>query len=189
MFLKPNWASGVEFKFMNPDDSLFVANDLRKKIHYNVSAWQEIDAALFQTIERDGKAIGLVVFIICLVACFNIIVTLSLTVLDRSKDIALLRALGATKSLIVAIFMVSGGLIGFFGALLGGLLGILLLSLFSGIRIGELQEFYFLEKIPVHFDLQFILLTALMAVFLSLLGSLYPAWKAARITPIQGLNV
>lgn len=188
LFGKPNWASGVEIALQQPDRALDIAQHLKETTDYNAIAWQQIDAALFTQIERDSTAIKLIIFIISLVAGFNVIVTLSLTVMDRSAHIALLRSLGAPKKLVLSTFVASGVFLSVVGALLGLGLGFIVLKLFSGIHLGELQKFYYLEKIPVEFDFALALLAFLTAVGLAFLGSLYPAWRAARVSPLVGIK-
>ena len=97
------WATGLEIGVKDPNNALDLAKALRKSFPYRIQAWQEIDKSLFEQIDRDGLAIKLIVLIIALVAAFNIIVTLSLSVLDRSKQIAILRSTGATRLFIVRV--------------------------------------------------------------------------------------
>ncbi len=188
LFGTKDWASGIEINFKNPDHALEISRSLKQKVPYQVVAWQQIDRGIFEQIERDSTAIKLIVFIISFVAGFNIIVTLSLTVIDRSKQIALLRALGAKKSLIIGTFVASGTLLGTLGATLGVGAGILILKIFSGIHLGDFQKFYYLEKVPVHIEVHFIVVAFLTSVLLSFFGALYPAWKASRVSPMHGLR-
>ena len=188
LFGSLNWASGIEISMKNPDQALLVSKKLNLEIPYNVISWQPLHTGLFEQIERDGTAIQLIVLIISFVAGFNIIVTLSLTVMDRAKQIALLRALGAKKSLVISTFVYSGIVLGIFGSTLGVICGLIILKIFSGIYLGDFQKFYYLEKIPVHIDFQLIIFAFFTSIFLSFIGALYPAWKASRVSPMHGLN-
>ena len=183
-----NWASGIEISMQDPDLALSVSKKLNLEVPYNVISWQQLHTGLFEQIERDGTAIQLIVLIISFVAGFNIIVTLSLTVMDRAKQIALLRALGAKKSLVISTFVYSGVILGILGSSLGILCGLGILKIFSGISLGDFQKFYYLEKIPVHIDFQLIIIAFFTSIFLSFIGALYPAWKASRVSPMHGLN-
>ncbi|APJ03848.1 ABC transporter permease [Silvanigrella aquatica] len=183
-----SWSSGIEVQLKNPEDALLVSKKLNQEIPYNVVAWQQIDPGLFEKIERDGMTIKLIVLIISFVAGFNIIVTLSLTVIDRSKQISLLRAVGAKKSLVISTFVYSGIILGILGSLLGVLSGLIILKIFSRIPLGDFQEFYYLDKIPVQIDLQLIVIAFITSIFLSFIGALYPAWKASRVSPMHGLT-
>ena len=155
---------------------------------FTIQAWQEIDRSLFQQIERDGLAIKLIVLIIALVASFNIIVTLSLSVLDRSKQISILRCTGATRGFIVRIFVAQGVTLGILGSIVGICLGLIVLRIFSGVDIGDLKAFYFLEKIPVEYDVPLVFFAIAVALGLSFLSALYPAYRATRVSPLQGLR-
>lgn len=188
LFGIPNWASGIEIQLSDPNQSLSVSNQLKEQIPYNTVAWEQVDSGLFAQIERDSTSIKIIVLIISLVAGFNIIVTLTLTILDRTKQIALLRSLGAQKSFIISVFVFSGTFLGILGSFFGLLCGLGLLEIFSGIHLGDFQKFYYLEKIPVHFDFELILIAFVTAILLSFLGALYPAWRASRIAPIIGLK-
>jgi lipoprotein-releasing system permease protein len=185
LFGEPNKAKGIEIKLKNPAQAFEISKLLKSQTPYTVKSWQEIHTGLFEQIERDGTAIKIIVLIITLVAGFNIIVTLSLSVIDRTKHIALLRCLGASKWLILRIFLTMGVCLGFLGSLLGVLLAFAVLKVFSGFELGELQAFYFLEKIPVDFDWQLFLKAVMVACGLSFLSALYPAYKATKVTALK----
>lgn len=188
LFGIPNWASGIEIKLKDPNQALFVSETLNKQIPYRSVSWEQVDSKLFSQIRRDSASIKLIVLIISFVAGFNIIVTLTLTIMDRTKQISLLRSLGSQKNFITAVFVLSGTFLGFLGSVLGALAGVGLLQILGGIPLGDFRKFYYLEKIPVHMDLQLIFIAFLTAILLSFLGSFYPAWRAARISPISGLR-
>ncbi len=188
LFGSDNWASGIEINLEKPDEALNVSKKLNVDLPYNVIAWQEIHSGLFEQIERDGTAIKLIVLIISFVAGFNIIVTLGLTVMDRAKQIAILRALGAKKILIISTFVCSGVILGLLGSTLGILAGLGILKIFSGISLGDFQKFYYLEKIPVQIDSQLIIFAFFTSLILSFIGALYPAWKASRVSPMHGIS-
>ncbi len=182
------WATGLEIRVKDPNKALDLAKTLRKSFPYRIQAWQEIDKSLFEQIDRDGLAIKLIVLIIALVAAFNIIVTLSLSVLDRSKQIAILRSTGATRLFIVRVFVAQGVTLGMVGSIVGVGLGLLVLKIFSGFDIGDLKAFYFLEKIPVQYDLPLIFFAVIVALGLSFVSALYPAYRATRVSPLLGLR-
>lgn len=181
-------AKGIEVAFQDPDDALPVARLLDEKLPYSARAWQDIDRNLFEQIERDGTAIQLIVLVITFVAAFNIIVTLSLSVADRQRQIALLRSLGASSRFIVAVFSIMGAILGGAGALLGVILATVLLKVFAGLELGELQAFYFLERIPVAFRPELFFWACLLAIVLSLVSALLPAYKATQVSPLTGLR-
>lgn len=188
LFGRPGFAKGIEVRFKDPTDALAVSQKLARSIPYSVRAWQEIDRGLFDQIERDGTAIKVIVLIITFVAGFNIIVTLSLSVIDRSRQISLLRSLGARRGFIVRVFVCMGAALGFVGAAFGVALGLIILRLFSGFELGELQAYYFLERIPVDYDPVLILSAFGVAFALSFLSALWPAWRATLVSPLHGLK-
>ncbi len=188
LFGEPGHAKGIEVRFKEPADALEASRALAPNSPYSVRAWQEIDRGLFEQIDRDGTAIKVIVLIITFVAGFNIIVTLSLSVLDRARQISLLRSLGARRGFIVRVFVMMGATLGFVGACLGVGLGLLILRLFAGFELGELQAYYFLERIPVVYDPTLILGAFGVAFVLSFLSALYPAWRATLVSPLLGLK-
>ncbi|MEY4064461.1 MAG: hypothetical protein RIR26_669 [Pseudomonadota bacterium] len=188
LFGAPGWATGLEIRVKDPSQAVVLAQRLRRNMPFTIQAWQEIDRSLFQQIERDGLAIKLIVLIIALVASFNIIVTLSLSVLDRSKQISILRCTGATRGFIVRIFVAQGVTLGILGSIVGICLGLIVLRIFSGVDIGDLKAFYFLEKIPVEYDIPLVFFAIAVALGLSFLSALYPAYRATRVSPLQGLR-
>ncbi|WP_158998032.1 FtsX-like permease family protein [Pigmentibacter ruber] len=188
LFGVDNWASGIEINLKNPDEAIIVANKLNIDLPYNVIAWQEIHAGLFEQIKRDGTAIKLIVLIISFVAGFNIVVTLGLTVMNRAKQIAILRALGAKKSLVISSFVMSGVILGLLGSTLGVVTGLGILKIFSGLSLGDFQKFYNIERIPVHIDVTLIVFAFFTSLILSFVGALYPAWKASKVSPMLGIS-
>lgn len=188
LFGSKNWVSGIEVNLTNPDDALEISERVNNELPYTAVPWQNIDKDIFNQIERDGTSIKFIVLIISFVAGFNIIITLSLTVIDRSKQIALLRSLGARKNNVIAIFVLSGFILGFIGSSLGVVIGYILLKIFSGLSIGDFQDFYYLEKIPVHMDFNLIAIAFSTSLLLSFFGALYPAWKATKVSPLLGLK-
>ncbi len=184
----PGMAKGIEVSFVNPDHALPFAKKLRSILPYSVKAWQEIDQNLFAQIERDGSTIQFIVFIITLVAGFNIVVTLNLSVLDRAKQIAILRSLGASRGAILRLFVWMGLILGVVGSLVGMIFGLMILFLFSNFETGELQSFYWVDKIPVQYEPKLFVMALLMSVVLSFLSSLYPAFKATKVSPLTGLK-
>ncbi len=188
IFGKPGWAKGIEIKLKDPKEAMVVAAALRSKIPYTIRSWQELDKGLFEQIERDGQAIKLIVLIITFVAGFNIAVTLRLSVVDRIRQIALLRSLGASRRFIVQVFLVMSGILGICGATLGVLMGLVILKVFSGFELGDLQTFYFLERLPVEYDWKLILSAFFVSLVLSFISALYPAYMATRVSPLYGLK-
>ena len=131
------------------------------------------------------------------IAAFNIISSLIMLVQDKGRDIAILRTMGATRGMVMRIFILNGASIGFIGTIAG-----LLLGLFVAHHIEELRkivqlitqtdpfspEVYFLTRMPSVVDAHEVVQVALMALGLSFLATLYPSWRAARLDPVEALR-
>ncbi|WP_114416388.1 lipoprotein-releasing ABC transporter permease subunit [Marinospirillum perlucidum] len=164
---------------------------------YRGQDWTQTQGNLFQAIQMEKRMIGLLLLIIVAVAAFNIVSTLVMVVTDKQADIAILRTLGASPRTILGIFMVQGLTIGVVGTLIGVGLGILLALNVSdlvlwienllGIQFLD-ANVYFISYLPSELrwdDVRFITLAALG---LSLISTLYPAWRASRIQPAEALR-
>lgn len=184
-------------------------NDLFKATHlsqelvnqlgypYRATNWTQTQGNLFQAIQMEKRMIGLLLMIIVAVAAFNIVATLVMVVTDKQADIAILRTLGASPGTIMRIFMVQGLTIGVIGTLVGVVLGVVLalnisdlvlwLEALLGIQFLD-ANVYFINYLPSELrwdDVRFITIAALL---LSLLSTLYPAWRASKIQPAEALR-
>lgn len=141
--------------------------------------------------------IGLLLMLIVAVAAFNIIATLIMVVADKRADIAILRTLGATPRQIMAIFMVQGSIIGLSGTLIGVVLGVIgalnvsslvgWLERVSGQHIFS-SDVYFISSLPSELQVLDVVVVAAVALSLSFLATLYPAWRAAQTQPAEALR-
>lgn len=164
---------------------------------FRVRSWMDLDKNLMRALAIEKKMMFIILALIILVACFNIASSLIMQVLEKTKDIGILRAIGATSLDIKRIFIFLGFLIGSIGAFLGGLFGILIASNINVIteRIEKITGFelfpsdiYYLSKIPVRIvpnDIAFIMIFSLG---LAIIASLYPAWKASKLNPAEAIR-
>ena len=139
----------------------------------------------------------LILTLIILVAAFNIISSLIMLVKDKGRDIAVLRTMGATRGMITRIFFMTGASVGVLGTAFGSALGLLFCEIIEAIRQG-LQKLtgvtifdpmiYFLSKMPAEVDPWEVTTVILMALILSFAATIYPAWRAARIDPVEALR-
>jgi lipoprotein-releasing system permease protein len=185
---KKSTARGIEFRLKNPEFALPIATRLQADTPFAVQPWQKLHQSLFDQIERDGRSVQLVVGIITLVAAFNILTTLTVNVVDRARQIAVLRSVGATRRFVLRVFVFMGVFLGFVGGIVGVLLGFVVLRIFQNVELGDLKSIYFLEKIPVTHEPSLILQALGLALVLSFVSSLYPAWKAVRTSPLHGFR-
>ena len=156
---------------------------------YIVTSWIDDNYNLFAVLKLEKLGLGVILFLITLVASFNIISSLVILVNEKGKDIAILKAMGVTNSSIRNIFIIQGFVVGFFGSSMGTLLGLFvcwILGNFSVIKIP--QGVYVTDKIPVLVDgaqVGLILFLSLLACFLV---TVFPSRKAAQQNPVEGLR-
>ena len=149
--------------------------------------WRERKGEFFQAVKMEKNMMGLLLSLIIAVAAFNIITSLSLLVMEKQGEVAILKTLGLKRSRILAIFMIQGAGAGIIGTIIGTLLGILLSSQLNVLMplIGLLPKGV---ALPIVLDYPGILIIALSAMFISLLATLYPSWRAAAVQPAEALR-
>ena len=159
--------------------------------------WRERNATFFSALEVERNVMFLILTLIVLVAALNIISGLTMLVKDKGHDIAILRTMGATRGAILRVFFITGASIGTVGTLAGLLLGVVVNLNIESIRqfLSELTrtelfspELYFLSKLPAEMDARETITVVVMALALSFLATLYPAWRAARLDPVDALR-
>jgi lipoprotein-releasing system permease protein len=164
---------------------------------YYVSDWTRTHGNLFQAIRMEKTMIGLLLMFIVAVAAFNIVSTLVMVVTDKTADIAILRTMGATPARIMRIFIVQGAVIGVFGTLVGtalGILGALNISAFISWLEGALghqflsADVYFISYLPSQLLWEDVMIISGSGLAMSLLATIYPAWRASRIDPADALR-
>jgi lipoprotein-releasing system permease protein len=198
LFLMNDTVSGINLKI----DNVYAAPALSQQLQVLVpnayiSNWTDQYGAFFKAIQLEKTMMFLILTLIIAVAAFNLVSTLVMVVTDKQADIAILRTLGATPRTIMWIFMVQGTLIGLIGTLLGVVGGVLLALNVTNIVNGlqnllHTQLFsssvYFLDYLPSELDFSDIFHIVIMALVLSLIATIYPAWKASRIQPAEALR-
>jgi len=164
---------------------------------YAVSDWQDTNASFYNALQVERNVMFLILTLIILVAAFNIISSLIMLVKDKGRDIAILRTMGATRGMIIRIFFYTGATIGVVGTIGGAVLGVTFAANIEAIRqwLQNLThtelfaaEIYFLSQLPSRLDAHDVLMTVLMALGLSFAATIYPAWRAARLDPVEGLR-
>ncbi|KGK43161.1 cell division protein FtsX, partial [Nitrincola sp. A-D6] len=190
---------GLRVAFNDLFQAPFLVRELASELArpMQVSDWTRTHGNLFQAIQMEKRMIGLLLFLIVFVAAFNIVSTLVMVVTDKRADIAILRTMGATPAIIMRIFMIQGAVIGFIGTSLGLLLGVILAltvsDLVSGFeRLMGIEflsaEVYFINYLPSQVQVSDLISIVTIALSISFVATLYPAWKASRTQPAEALR-
>jgi len=163
----------------------------------DVVTWQQTNSSFFNALQVERNVMFLILTLILIVAALNIISGLIMLVKDKGRDIAVLRTMGATRGSVMRVFFISGASIGVVGTLAGFALGLVFclnietlrqwLSELSGTELFS-PEIYFLSHMPAEVDSTEVALVVGMALFLSFAATLYPAWRAASLDPVEALR-
>ncbi len=194
-----NKVQSLEVFLNNADEVSQISPEVEKAVGRQVYSvdWRSRNQAFFSALQVERNVMFFILSLIVLVAALNIISGLIMLVKDKGHDIAILRTMGARQSSIMRIFIMTGMVIGVLGTILGLLLGVLTCA-----NIGHIQDFvswlfnvdvfnpqlYFLAKLPAKLEWGETALVVFMALFLSFLATIIPAWRAAKLDPVQALR-
>ncbi|MGY6518926.1 MAG: lipoprotein-releasing ABC transporter permease subunit [Lysobacteraceae bacterium] len=191
--------TGVRLKLHDMFESMRVSWDLADQLGgvYRVSDWSRDHANFFRAMKLEKTMIFIVVALVVMVAAFNLVSSLVMLVTDKQADIAILRTLGMRPGTVLRIFMIQGCLIGFFGVLLGVVGGVVLtLNLNHVVTAVETvfgfevmpKDVYYISGLPTALYWGEVAMIAGIALVMSLLATLYPAWRASRTAPAEALR-
>ncbi|MCX5806961.1 MAG: lipoprotein-releasing ABC transporter permease subunit [Proteobacteria bacterium] len=183
--------TGIEIKLKD----VYQADEIRKEIGkrlgfgYFGRTWIEMNKNLFSALKLEKIAMFIILALVILVASFNIISSLVMTVKEKKKDIAILKAMGARKKSIMKIFMVEGIAIGVVGALIGSFSGYMLCEIQSRFQIIKLSpDVYYITTLPMMISILDVILIASTTMIICTLSTLYPSYKASKIDPVEALR-
>jgi lipoprotein-releasing system permease protein len=198
-FTMGNRVTGLELK----SDNLYKVKDIAKEIRQRLGFpfytrdWMEMNRNLFSALRLEKIAMFIILVLIVLVAAFNIISTLIMVVMEKNKDIAILKSMGAPSRGILKIFVIEGLVIGVVGTALGTILG--LLAAFNLEKITDFvehlfgfkilsSEVYYIDKLPSQVNPLDVVLIVSTAILISLLATIYPSWRASKLDPAEALR-
>ncbi|MDE0332783.1 MAG: lipoprotein-releasing ABC transporter permease subunit [Nitrospinae bacterium] len=184
-------------------EDIFSAERISRKIQgalsgaYLSRSWQEMNRNLFSALKTEKTTLTILLLLVVVVAAFNIIGSLVMVVMEKGREIAILKSMGATSGAILRIFFVQGAFIGLVGAVLGTGGGLVL-----GWNLHVVEDFlerafgldilppsvYHIEKLPVQMTPFDVSVTAVVAFIICLAATLYPAWRASRVDPVENLR-
>ena len=191
--------TGIELYIKSPDNAPIIKQDLRKKLPENLAIfdWMDRNKNYLNALQVERNVMFLILTLIILVAAFNIISSMIMLVRSKNSDIAVLRTMGLGRTSLLKIFLLTGTSIGIIGTFFGSFVGLLFcwnidtiktaIEKFTGSELFA-AEIYFLSKLPAVVDPKEVGVVILMTLFLSLIASVYPAWRASSIAPAEVLR-
>lgn len=181
---------GLEVKITDIYQAGIIADEIKKKLGFGYVArdWMKMNKNLFSALQLEKTALSVIVALVVLVAAFNIVSTLIMVVMEKSKDIAILKSMGATSGNIMRIFMYEGLVIGSAGTILGVIGGLLLCELLSRYQFIKLPEVYPITTLAVKVLPLDVTLIAVSAIIITFMATLYPSWQASRVDPAVALR-
>lgn len=198
-FSLPDGVNLIELNVDDREQTHSYVKDLYKEFgeELSIRSWFQDNIQLINALEIEKTAMFVILLLIMIVAAFNIIASLFMLVKDKTKDIAILRTIGASRRQIMSVFILNGMLVGIIGTIVGTLTGLLfsrnienirkLLEKLSGNKIFD-PAIYFLYNLPSIVKLNDIILVASLAILISFLATIYPAYRAASLNPIDSMR-
>ena len=198
-FNQPDSVTVLEVVLKSPDEVAELAPKILEAggPSVYVTDWRQRNATFFSALQVERNVMFLILTLIVLVAALNIISGLKMLVKDKARDIAILRTMGATRGSVMRIFLIAGATIGVTGTVAGLVLGVLVclnidhirwfMSWLTGTELFP-AELYYLSELPAKMDVGETASVVIMALTLSVLASVYPAWRASRLDPVEALR-
>ncbi len=200
LFKLPHAVTQIEVNTVDADQAIAIGRRIRQAlgtIPVRVIDWTQNNNAFFAAVEVERNVMFLILTLIILVAAFNIVSSLIMMVKDKTRDIAVLRTIGASSGSILQIFLMCGAFVGVAGTVAGTLLGVVFCLNIERIRhvIESLSgtnlfnpEVYFLSRLPAVLQWHEVTQVVVMAIGISLVATIYPSWRAARTDPVEALR-
>ncbi len=199
-FQQPNQATQIEVRVDDPDTSRQVGQAILQALSgqpIRILDWQQTENSFFAAVQVEQNVMFLILTLIILVAAFNVVSSLIMMVKDKTRDIAVLRTIGAGRGSVLRIFLMVGASVGVTGTVVGTILGVVFCLNIERIQgwveaaTGQTvfdPTVYYLAHLPAKLDWHEVVQIIVMALVLSLLATLYPSWRAARTDPVEALR-
>ncbi len=191
--------TGISIRFRNVDDAEKWKFQIRGVFpsNYFIRSWFDMNHNFFQALKVEKSVMTILLALIVMVAVFNIVATLTMVVMEKTKDIGILRALGATRAAISRIFLIEGFSIGFLGIVSGTILGLFLafnlnpisdfIKQTTGLEVFP-SDIYYFDRIPADVHPEDVIVTVCFALVACILAGVYPAMRAASLNPVEALR-
>ena len=191
--------TGIEVKTPQPEAAFHVRTVLQQRLGsgFWIQDWMEMNHNFFRALRLEKATMFVILFLVVLVAAFNIVSSLIMAVMEKSQEIAILKTMGASSAGIMAIFVINGGIIGVIGTLAGLILGLAMafnlepvlgfIEKVFGIQILS-GEVYYIDHLPSKVVFSDVMWITGISLTISLFATLYPAWRAARVDPVEALR-
>ncbi len=200
-FQQPNQVTQIEVSVDDPDQARPIGRAILQALGPNTPVrivdWQQTNNSFFAAVKVEQNVMFLILTLIILVAAFNVVSSLIMMVKDKTRDIAVMRTIGAGRGSILRIFLMVGASVGVTGTVVGTLLGVLFclnieriqgwVEALTGQTVFD-PTVYYLAHLPARLDWREVVEIIVMALVLSLLATLYPSWRAARTDPVEALR-
>jgi lipoprotein-releasing system permease protein len=191
LFATPGAVSGLSIYLDREEDADRIKRELQKKLGYPyvVQSWMDMNRTLFSALKLEKTVMFLILALIIFVACLNIAGCLTILVMNKTKDIGVLKALGARPADLVKIFALDGLALGITGAFSGAVLGMGICWVLKNTSLVVLpKEIYYIDRLPVQIGVMDTSLVLAVAVLLSFVSALYPAIVAGKLDPVKALR-
>jgi lipoprotein-releasing system permease protein len=183
--------TGIEVKITDMYQAIEMGDEIERLLGppYFANNWIRVNQNLFAWMKLEKVLMFMILLLIVLVAAFNIASMLIMVVMDKKRDIGVLRSMGASSTSIMRIFILQGLQVALVGVAIGSLLGFVSSWVIDRYEIVELpSDIYFIDTLPIRVDPLDFLLVAAATVLICLLGAVYPAWRAARLVPVEAIR-
>ncbi|HEY8946636.1 MAG TPA: FtsX-like permease family protein, partial [Polyangiaceae bacterium] len=183
--------TGIEMTVKNIDDAKRIAKEVEEKLAngvYNTMDWEELNHGLFTALRIQQILMSLVLALIIIVAAFTVIATLIMMVLDKTREIAVLKAMGATNRALLLAFVYQGALIGVIGTAIGLTLGYVICKLLLVYGLPLDPKVYFISRLPVLVRATDFVLVGVFSLLVCLVATVWPALHASRLRPAEAFR-